>query len=113
VAHSEDTSHRGYEKYGVLVDPLVLRSEAELRNELGEKALQEVSQVIMARYEGHRARFVEDARRGQVRAGAEDVVEVTVRALLLTAEAPPAPLLEGLRLGRKLGQPLRIVGDGG
>ena len=111
VARSRDSAHRGYERYGILLDPLVLRSEVELRNELGENAVAEVAKAVMERYEKHRQQWVDTAKRGQVRAGAEDVVEATVRALLLTADAPDEKLMRGLTLGRKLKDPRMILGE--
>src|SRR5690606_17435346 len=112
VVESKDDAHRGYERFGILANPLELRSETELRNALGEEALKALADIVMQRYELHRARWVAAAGRGQVRAGAEDVVEATVRALLLTADEPDPRLLEGLTLGRKLQKPARILGEG-
>lgn len=112
VVESKDDAHRGFERFGILTNPLELRSETELRNALGEEALKALADIVMQRYELHRARWVAAAGRGQVRAGAEDVVEATVRALLLTADNPDPRLMEGLTLGRKLQKPARILGEG-
>jgi hypothetical protein len=53
---------------------------------------------------------VEDARRGMVRPSAEDVVETSVRALLLTADEPPQDILQSLARARGLTHPEAIFG---
>ncbi len=101
----EDVGHKGYEKYGVLADPVKLRSAVELRGEAGDKAAKAVAASVKARFDVYRQERVEQARRGMVRPAAEDVVEAAVRALLLTADAPPKDLLEPLARARGLEKP--------
>jgi tetratricopeptide (TPR) repeat protein len=109
VVESEDTTHQGHEKVSVLADPLALRTEAELRNAVGEKAALDVASLVRARFDAYRAKRVQAAQRGMVRAGAEDVVETTVRALLLTADAPPQELTAPLAAARRISDPLALV----
>ncbi|MCI0574097.1 MAG: TetR family transcriptional regulator, partial [Myxococcaceae bacterium] len=109
VAETEDIAHPGHEKVGVLADPLTLRAEAELRTAVGDKAAAEVATLVRARFDSYRAQRVKEALLGTVRSGAEDVVETTVRALLLTADAPPKELLEPLAASRKVADPLQLI----
>jgi hypothetical protein len=71
VSH-EDSSNKGYDRYGVLADPVQLRSELELRVEVGDKAMADLARRVMERFDAYRQQRVEDARRGMVRPGAED-----------------------------------------
>jgi hypothetical protein len=111
AATHEDLSHRAYEKVGVLADPVQLPSEAELRVEAGDKAMAAIAERVMERFDVYRQRKVEEARRGMVRPSAEDVVETAVRALLLTADAPPEDILQPLARARGLDNPKAIFGD--
>jgi len=106
----EDTAHKGYDRYGVLADPVQLRSELELRVEVGDKAVADLARLVKERFDAYRGKRVEDARRGMVRPGAEDVVETAVRALLLTADAPPQDILQPLGRARGLNRPEALVG---
>jgi tetratricopeptide (TPR) repeat protein len=110
VVH-EDMSHKGYDRYGVLADPLQLRDELELRVEVGDKAMEDLSKRVRERFDVYRQKRVEDARRGMVRPGAEDVVETAVRVLLLTADAPPADILQPMAQARGLRQPQALFGQ--
>jgi hypothetical protein len=109
VSH-EDSSNKGYDRYGVLADPVQLRSELELRVEAGDKAMGDLARRIMERFDAHRQRRVEDARRGMVRPGAEDVVETAVRVLLLTADKPPPDILLPVAQARGLQRPEALFG---
>ncbi|ADO75163.1 transcriptional regulator, TetR-related protein [Stigmatella aurantiaca DW4/3-1] len=109
VTH-EDLSHKGYDRYGVLADPVQLRDELELRVEVGDKAMEDLSKKVRERFDIYRQKRVEDARRGMVRPGAEDVVETAVRVLLLTADAPPADILQPLAQARGLQRPESLFG---
>ncbi|MBN1207026.1 MAG: TetR family transcriptional regulator [Myxococcaceae bacterium] len=109
VAH-EDFTHKGYDRYGVLADPVQLRNELELRVEVGDKAIEDLSERVMERFDTYRQKRVEDARRGMVRPGAEDVVETAVRVLLLTADKPPADILLPVAQARGLQRPEAIFG---
>jgi len=111
VAQHEDSSNKAYDKVGVLADPVQLRSEAELRVESGDKAMESIASRVMERFDTYRQRRVEDARRGMVRASAEDVVETAVRALLLTADAPPQDILLPLTRARGLDNPQALFGE--
>lgn len=104
AAH-EDSTHRGYERYGVLSDPLQLKDEADLRSMAGDKALGEIARRVKARFDSYRQRRVADARHGMVRASADDVVETAVRALLLAADAPPEDILVPLMKARGIENP--------
>ncbi|NVJ07235.1 TetR family transcriptional regulator [Myxococcus sp. AM001] len=106
----EDTAHKGYDRYGVLADPVQLRNELELRVEVGDKAVSDVARRVKERFDAYRGKRVQDARRGMVRPGAEDVVETAVRALLLTADAPPQDILQPLGRARGLTRPESLVG---
>lgn len=106
----EDMAHKGYDRYGVLADPVQLRNELELRVEVGDKAVSDVARRVKERFDAYRGKRVEDARRGMVRPGAEDVVETAVRALLLTADAPPQDILQPLGRARGLNRPESLVG---
>ncbi|NVJ26350.1 MULTISPECIES: outer membrane exchange accessory lipoprotein TraC [Myxococcus] len=106
----EDMSHKGYDRYGVLADPVQLRNELELRVEVGDKAVTDLARRVKERFDAYRGKRVEDARRGMVRPGAEDVVETAVRALLLTADAPPADVLQPLARARGLTRPETLLG---
>lgn len=108
AAMHEDVSHKGYDRYGVLADPVQLRNELELRVEAGDKAASDVARRVKERFDVYRQKRVEEARRGMVRPTAEDVVETAVRALLLTADAPPADILQPIAQGRGLTQPEAI-----
>jgi tetratricopeptide (TPR) repeat protein len=110
VALHEDSSNKAYDKVGVLADPVQLRSEAELRVESGDKAMESIAARVKERFEAYRQRRVEDARRGMVRPSAEDVVETAVRALLLTADAPPEDILLPLTRARGLDNPQALFG---
>jgi tetratricopeptide (TPR) repeat protein len=110
AAMHEDESHKGYDRYGVLADPVQLRNELELRVEAGDKAASDVAKRVKERFDVYRQKRVEDARRGMVRPTAEDVVETAVRALLLTADAPPADILQPIAQGRGLTNPAVIFG---
>ena len=101
----EDAAHKGYEKYGILADPVQLKSPVELRLEAGDKAAKAVAASVRARFDAYRQALVAQARRGMVRPAAEDVVEAAVRALLLTADAPPNDLIEPLAKARGLTKP--------
>ena len=109
VAH-EDVAHKGYDRYGVLADPVQLRNELELRVEVGDKAVGDLARRVKERFDVYRGKRVEDARRGMVRPGAEDVVETAVRALLLTADAPPPDILQPLGRARGLNRPEALIG---
>ncbi|NPC84753.1 TetR family transcriptional regulator, partial [Pyxidicoccus fallax] len=109
VAH-EDVAHKGYDRYGVLADPVQLRNELELRVEVGDKAVSDLARRVKERFDVYRGKRVEDARRGMVRPGAEDVVETSVRALLLTADAPPQDILQPLGRARGLNRPEALLG---
>jgi tetratricopeptide (TPR) repeat protein len=109
VAH-EDVSHKGYDRYGVLADPVQLRNELELRVEAGDKAIADVARRVKERFDVYRQARVEDARRGMVRPSAEDVVETAVRALLLTADAPPQDILQPIAQARGLARPEALFG---
>ncbi len=110
AAMHEDVSHKGYDRYGVLADPVQLRNELELRVEAGDKAASDVARRVKERFDVYRQKRVEEARRGMVRPSAEDVVETAVRALLLTADAPPADILQPIAQGRGLTTPEAIFG---
>ena len=110
AAMHEDVSHKGYDRYGVLADPVQLRNELELRVEAGDKAAADVAKRVKERFDVYRQKRVEDARRGMVRPGAEDVVETAVRALLLTADAPPADILQPVAQARGLTRPEALFG---
>ena len=110
AAMHEDVAHKAYDKVGVLADPVQLRSEAELRVEAGDKAMTAIASRVMERFNVYRQRRVEDARRGMVRPSAEDVVETAVRALLLTADAPPEDILLPLAKARGLDNPASLFG---
>jgi hypothetical protein len=110
AAMHEDVAHKAYDKVGVLADPVQLRSEAELRVEAGDKAMSAIASRVMERFNVYRQRRVEDARRGMVRPSAEDVVETAVRALLLTADAPPEDILLPLAKARGLDNPASLFG---
>ncbi|MBU8898858.1 TetR family transcriptional regulator [Corallococcus sp. M34] len=107
---NEDTAHKGYDRYGVLADPVQLRSELELRVEVGDKAIADLAKRVKERFDVYRGRRVEAARLGMVRPGAEDVVETAVRALLLTADAPPTDILQPVGRARGLTRPEAILG---
>ncbi|WXH28803.1 hypothetical protein WA016_02749 [Myxococcus stipitatus] len=109
VSH-EDLAHKGYDRYGVLADPVQLRNELELRVEVGDKAVADLARRVKERFDAYRGKRVEDARRGMVRPGAEDVVETAVRALLLTADAPPPDILQPLARARGLNRPETLLG---
>ncbi|MDY7232245.1 outer membrane exchange accessory lipoprotein TraC [Hyalangium rubrum] len=109
VSH-EDTSNKGYDRYGVLADPVQLRNELELRVEVGDKAMADLAGRVRERFDAYRQKRVEDARRGMVRPGAEDVVETSVRVLLLTADAPPADILLPVTQARGLQRPEALFG---
>lgn len=109
VSH-EDYSNKGYDRYGVLADPVQLRSELELRVEVGDKAVADLARRVMERFDAYRQKRVEDARRGMVRPGAEDVVETSVRVLLLTADKPPPDILLPVSQARGLQRPEAIFG---
>jgi hypothetical protein len=106
----EDVAHKGYEKVGVLADPVQLRSEVELRVDAGDRAMEAIAERVKARFDAYRQRRVEDARRGMVRPSAEDVVEAAVRALLLTADDPPQDILLPLLKARGLENPEALFG---
>ena len=101
----EDAAHKGYEKYGILADPVQLKSPVELRLEAGDRAAKAVAASVRERFDVYRQAKVAEARRGMVRPSAEDVVEAAVRALLLTADAPPKELVEPLARARGLAKP--------
>ncbi len=109
VSH-EDFSHKGYDRYGVLADPVQLRNELELRVEVGDKAIEDLSRRVRERFDAYRQKRVEDARRGMVRPGAEDVVETAVRVLLLTADAPPPDILLPVAQARGIQRPEALLG---
>lgn len=109
VSH-EDYSNKGYDRYGVLADPVQLRSELELRVEVGDKAMTDLARRVMERFDAYRQKRVEDARRGMVRPGAEDVVETAVRVLLLTADKPPPDILLPVSQARGLQRPEALFG---
>jgi tetratricopeptide (TPR) repeat protein len=109
VAH-EDYSNKGYDRYGVLADPVQLRNELELRVEVGDKAMADLARRVMERFDAYRQKRVEDARRGMVRPGAEDVVETSVRVLLLTADKPPPDILLPVSQARGLQRPEALFG---
>jgi tetratricopeptide (TPR) repeat protein len=108
----EDLAHKGYDRYGVLANPVQLRNELELRVDAGDKAVADVARSVKERFDVYRGKRVEDARRGMVRPGAEDVVETAVRALLLTADAPPQDILQPVARARGLTRPESILGVG-
>ncbi|WP_228530749.1 MULTISPECIES: outer membrane exchange accessory lipoprotein TraC [Myxococcaceae] len=105
AAQFEDVAHKGYEKYGILADPVQLKSAEELRVEAGDRAAEAIAKQVRERFDVYRQAKVADARRGMVRPAAEDVVEAAVRALLLTADAPPQDVLEPLARARGLAHP--------
>jgi len=111
AAVHEDVAHKGYEKVGVLADPVQLRSEQELRLEAGDKAMTAIAQRVLARFDAYRQKHVENARRGMVRPSAEDVAETAVRALLLTADKPPSDILLPLTQARGLTRPESLFGQ--
>jgi hypothetical protein len=106
----EDYSNKGYDRYGVLADPVQLRNELELRVEVGDKAMTDLARRVMERFDAYRQKRVEDARRGMVRPGAEDVVETAVRVLLLTADRPPPDILLPVSQARGLQRPEALFG---
>ncbi|NBD13723.1 MULTISPECIES: outer membrane exchange accessory lipoprotein TraC [Corallococcus] len=108
----EDLAHKGYDRYGVLADPVQLRNELELRVDAGDKAVADLAKRVKERFDVYRGKRVEDARRGMVRPGAEDVVETAVRALLLTADAPPQDILQPVARARGLTKPEALLGVG-
>ncbi|MCY1046359.1 outer membrane exchange accessory lipoprotein TraC [Corallococcus sp. bb12-1] len=107
----EDVAHKGYDRYGVLADPVQLRNELELRVDAGDKAVADLARRVKERFDVYRGKRVEDARRGMVRPGAEDVVETAVRALLLTADAPPQDVLQPVARARGLTRPEALLGQ--
>ncbi|RKH22637.1 outer membrane exchange accessory lipoprotein TraC [Corallococcus sp. CA031C] len=107
----EDVAHKGYDRYGVLADPVQLRNELELRVDAGDKAVADLAKRVKERFDVYRGKRVEDARRGMVRPGAEDVVETAVRALLLTADAPPQDVLQPVARARGLTRPEALLGQ--
>jgi hypothetical protein len=109
VSH-EDYSNKGYDRYGVLADPVQLRNELELRVDVGDKAMADLARRVMERFDAYRQKRVEDARRGMVRPGAEDVVETSVRVLLLTADKPPPDILLPVSQARGLQRPEALFG---
>ena len=109
VSH-EDVAHKGYDRYGVLANPVQLRNELELRVEVGDKAVADLARRVRERFDAYRGKRVEDARRGMVRPGNEDVVETAVRALLLTADALPQDILQTVGQARGLTRPQALVG---
>ncbi|WP_309895595.1 outer membrane exchange accessory lipoprotein TraC [Archangium sp.] len=111
AAMHEDSSNKAYDKVGVLADPVQLRTEAELRVEAGDRAMAAIAERVKERFNAYRQRQVEDARRGMVRPAAEDVVEKAVRALLLTADAPPQDILQPLARARGLARPESLFGN--
>ncbi|MET0402065.1 MAG: outer membrane exchange accessory lipoprotein TraC [Cystobacter sp.] len=111
AALHEDSSNKAYDKVGVLADPVQLRSEAELRVEAGDKAMEAIAARVKERFDLYRQRLVEDARRGMVRPSSEDVVETAVRALLLTADEPPQDILQTLSRARGLERPEALLGQ--
>jgi hypothetical protein len=87
-----------------------LRNELERRVEVGDKAMADLAKRVRERFDAYRRKRVEDARRGMVRPGAEDVVETAVRVLLLTADAPPADILLPVTQARGLKRPEALFG---
>lgn len=106
----EDFSNKGYDRYGVLADPVQLRSELELRVDVGDKAMADIAKRVMERFDAYRKQRLEEARLGMVRPGSEDVVETAVRVLLLTADKPPADILQPMAQARGLQHPEAIFG---
>jgi hypothetical protein len=106
----EDYSNKGYDRYGVLADPVQLKSEAELRIDVGDKAVADLSRRVMERFDAYRQQQVANARRGMVRPSAEDVAETAVRVLLLTADKPPADILVPVAQARGLQRPEALFG---
>ncbi len=106
----EDYSNKGYDRYGVLADPVQLRNELELRVDVGDKAIADLARRVMERFDAYRQKRVEDARRGMVRPGAEDVVETAVRVLLLFADKPPPDILLPVTQARGLQRPEALFG---
>ncbi|MFL5345348.1 MAG: outer membrane exchange accessory lipoprotein TraC [Hyalangium sp.] len=106
----EDSSNKGYDRYGVLADPVQLRSELELRVDAGDKAMEDIAKRVMERFDAYRQQRLEEARLGMVRPGAEDVVETAVRVLLLTADKPPADILQPMARARGLQRPEALFG---
>ncbi|MGQ0503889.1 MAG: outer membrane exchange accessory lipoprotein TraC [Myxococcaceae bacterium] len=108
VVH-EDYTHKGYDKYGIIADPLQLKSEMELRLAVGDAALVDIFQRVKARFETYRQTLLTDARRSLVRPAAEDAVEASVRAILASPDAPPQDLLTALSRARGISKPEGIL----
>lgn len=108
VAKSDET-HKGYDRYGILVDPLVLPQELDVRTDLGDKALADITRRVRARFDIYRNAWLKDARLALPRAGAEDAVEKLVRALFVSGDAPPADILQALGKTKGLREPLSLL----
>lgn len=105
----KDETHKGYDRYEILVDPLVLPNELDVRIELGEKALADVVKRVRAKFDVYRDSWLKSARLSLPRAGAEDAVESLVRAVLVSADAPPADILDALAKAKGIRRPLGII----
>ncbi len=108
VVH-EDTTHKAFEKYGIIADPLQVKNELELRLAVGDAVLVDVFNRVKARFETYRQALLADARRGLVRAGAEDAIEASVRAVLSSPDAPPKDLLQAIGRARGVNAPEGIL----
>ncbi len=108
VVH-EDNTYKAYEKYGIVADPLQLKGELELRLAVGDAVLVDVFGRVKAHFEIHRQALLADARRGLVRAGAEDAIEASVRAVLASPDAPPKDLLTAISRARGVNAPEGIL----
>lgn len=109
LVSKKDEAHKGYDRYEILVDPLVLPNEMDVRIELGEKALVDVVKRVRAKFDVYRDGWLKTARLSLPRAGAEDAVESLVRAVLVSADAPPQDLLDALAKAKGLQKPLGII----
>ncbi|MFL5322127.1 MAG: outer membrane exchange accessory lipoprotein TraC [Myxococcaceae bacterium] len=108
VAKSDET-HKGYDRYGILVDPLVLPNELDVRTDLGDKALADVTKRVRARFDVYRNGWLQDARRSLPRAGAEDATETLVKALFVSADTPPKDIVEAISRSKGIQNPLALL----
>jgi tetratricopeptide (TPR) repeat protein len=109
LVSKKDETHKGYDRYEILVDPLVLPNEMDVRIELGEKALVDVVKRVRAKFDVYRDGWLKTARLSLPRAAAEDATENLVRAVLVSADAPPQDILDALAKAKGLQKPLGII----
>lgn len=109
LVSKKDEAHKGYDRYKLLVDPLVLPNELDVRIELGERALADVVNRVRAKFDVYRDGWLQKARLSLPRAGAEDAVETLVRAVLVSADAPPQDVLDALAKAKGLQNPLGLI----